>query len=121
MQRCPVSALLAMALAAPMVAQKVPDARVNTDPPAAAPSDAPQIAASGSSVYVVWEDQRTRFDDIFINRSTDGGASWLGSDRRLDTGVPAGTASSAVGLNLNFQAWILDAGAALGLSHTNAV
>lgn len=70
------------------------DVRLNTDPPGAAISRHAQIAASGSSVYVTWEDKRNSSyygGDIYCNRSVDGGTTWLGSDVRLNTN-PAGAA-----------------------------
>jgi hypothetical protein len=39
-------------------------------------SDAPQITASGSNVYVVWTDQTTGGGDIYFRTSTDGGATF---------------------------------------------
>ena len=78
------------------VAQRVPDVRVNASPEGTARSGAPQIAASGSAVYVVWEDGRhgpdpTNFSDaqdVYFNRSLDGGATWLSSDVRLNSDTP---------------------------------
>jgi len=54
----------------------------------------PQIASIGSSVYATWEDQRNGTSDIYLNRSTDNGQTWLATDRRLDTGDPPGAATS---------------------------
>ncbi|NIS28850.1 MAG: exo-alpha-sialidase, partial [Actinobacteria bacterium] len=56
-------------------------------------ASAPQIAASGSEVHVVWRDNRNGALDIFHVRSTDSGATWSASDTRLDGGT-AGAASS---------------------------
>ncbi len=36
----------------------------------------PQVTASGSNVYVVWEDQTPDNADVFMRRSTDNGATW---------------------------------------------
>jgi hypothetical protein len=44
-----------------------------------------QIAADGSSLCVVWEDSRNGSEDIYCNRSLDGGSTWLDADIRLDT------------------------------------
>jgi hypothetical protein len=62
--------------------------------PGASGSYAPQIAASGSSVSVVWEDTRNGASDIYYNRSLDGGATWLPVDVRLDTGDAPGASHS---------------------------
>jgi len=78
-------ALLAGGLA---LAQRAPDARLDTTNPAfAAFSSVPKVSASGSRVYVVWEDNRAAgglTHDIYFNRSLDGGKTWLGTDVRLD-------------------------------------
>ncbi len=37
----------------------------------------PDVAAYGSKVYVIWEDETN--DDIYLRRSTDNGANWLAS------------------------------------------
>ncbi len=34
------------------------------------------IAASGETVYVVWQDERNGLADIYLNRSTNGGIAW---------------------------------------------
>jgi len=36
----------------------------------------PQIAASGSNLFVVWEDQTLGNSEVFFRRSTDGGITW---------------------------------------------
>jgi hypothetical protein len=64
------------------------DVRLDTDFPGAAPSLEPRIAASGSTVHVVWGDFRVAAGDVRYNRSTDGGATWLAADARLDTDLP---------------------------------
>src|SRR5262249_55641442 len=59
---------------------------------------APEVAASGSTVYVVWHDSRNDFSlvhqDIYFNRSLDGGNTWLPADVRLDVGSAPGAAQS---------------------------
>lgn len=81
--------------ASPALAQRVPDQRVDTgDPPGASLSTAPRIAASGNGVFAVWRDWRNGFDDIYFNRSLDGGASWGAGDTRLDVGDPPGSSAS---------------------------
>jgi hypothetical protein len=56
--------------------------------PSSASSLNARIAASGSTVCVVWEDDRNGLRDIFSNRSLDGGATWLALDTQLDTDGP---------------------------------
>ncbi len=74
-------------------AQKDQAQRVDQDPPGAIPGSAPQIAASGDSVYVTWVDDSKNVapgnrTDVYFNRSLDGGASWEESDTRLNTDSP---------------------------------
>ena len=91
--RCPsprtLAPLAGMLLALCPAAQKQPDVRLDTDPAGAANSHSPQIAASGTAVYVTWQELRNGSGDIYFNRSLDGGATWLSSDVRIDTD-PAG-------------------------------
>ena len=54
----------------------------------------PRIVAQGSSVYVAWFDSQYGAYDIFLNSSTDGGATWLPQPVRVDSGE-AGSAYSA--------------------------
>ncbi len=42
----------------------------------------PSVAASGSNVHLVWNDNRDGNEEIYTKRSTDSGASW-GADTRL--------------------------------------
>jgi hypothetical protein len=46
----------------------------------------PSLAVSGSNVHVVWDDNRDGNNEIYYNRSTDGGISW-GTDTRLSDDV----------------------------------
>ncbi len=72
------------------------DVRLNTFA-GPGPAEKPQIAVSGSHVYVSWQDRRNNTccgEDVYFNRSTDNGATWLASDIRLDTDAP-GAAQSA--------------------------
>lgn len=80
-----------LAMATPAIAQKVPDIRVST---ANSTTGQPVIAASGSSVYVAWEDTRDGLRDIFLNRSLDGGATWLVQDVRVENDPPGQSDSS---------------------------
>jgi len=51
----------------------MPETRLTND---TAESFIPSVAVSGSTVYVVWHDERTGNADIFFCRSSDGGATW---------------------------------------------
>ena len=62
-----------------------PDVRVETGVAGASDSNDPEIFAEGENVYVVWSDARTGDADIRLNRSDDGGQSWLIADIRIDT------------------------------------
>ncbi len=72
------------------------DRRLDTDPPGAAGSNVPRIAATEGRVYVVWEDQRGGLSQIRFNRSLDRGQAWLGADRRLDETSPTDGSSLEV-------------------------
>ncbi|MFK8003673.1 MAG: MopE-related protein [Polyangiales bacterium] len=69
----------------------------------------PQIAAAGSDVHVVWRDNRAGALNVFHVRSTDSGASFSASDRRLDSGSGASFAPvvGAEGNNV-YVAWVDD-------------
>jgi hypothetical protein len=71
------------------------DRRLDTDGPGAAASRFVSLACDADAVYAVWEDSRHGRPDVRFNRSTDGGATWLLFDVRLDTDPP-GTASSCL-------------------------
>jgi len=48
----------------------------------------PSIAASGSNVYVVWQDDAPGNEEIYFRKSTDGGATWQSKMRLTNnTGV----------------------------------
>jgi hypothetical protein len=71
------------------------DLRLDTgDAPGAGDSFTPQISNCGSSVYVVWSDDRNGENDIYFNSSADGGIIWQSTDLRLDTGDIAGASGS---------------------------
>lgn len=130
MNRLPVDCLLAAACVTLLVvgicAQKAPDVRLDVgSAPGAAQSGMARIAASGSSVYVLWEDQRNSSStfnaprDLYANRSLDGGATWLAPDVRVDNGDPPGAfdsrnASIACVGPMVYAAW-LDSRAPVGL------
>lgn len=79
------------------------------DAAGASDSSAPQIAASGSAIDVVWADARLGAARVFANRSPDAGASWFAGDIRLDTaaGGSAGAAAPQVALSNSsvYVAW----------------
>ncbi len=60
--------------------------RLDRDQPGSAYSQQPEIIAVGNSVYVAWVDNRNGPNQIYFNRSLDGGSTWDPGDRRLDTG-----------------------------------
>ncbi|MHC5066377.1 MAG: hypothetical protein ACYTG5_20675 [Planctomycetota bacterium] len=68
------------------------DIRLDSDLPGAGNSNNPQIAASGDSVFVTWWDDRngdpSLETDIYFNRSSDGGLTWLPSDVRMKADLP---------------------------------
>ena len=45
----------------------------------------PQLAVAGSAIWVSWFDSRNGAYDIYVNASTDAGATWLGRPTRVDT------------------------------------
>jgi hypothetical protein len=47
----------------------------------------PRLAVAGSAIWVTWFDSRHGAYDVFVNASTDAGATWLGKPTRLDTDV----------------------------------
>lgn len=57
---------------------------------------APAIAVEYPNIYVAWADSRLRPPplpvvyayDVYLNASSDGGATWLGSEIRLNTNTP---------------------------------
>ncbi len=53
----------------------------------------PYITSTGNNVYVAFQDFRNGMDDIYLARSTDGGATWLGTVR-VDNGDAPGANSS---------------------------
>jgi len=57
----------------------------------------PSIAASGSVVHLVWEDEQDGTGKIFYRRSTDGGISW-GEETRI-TNYTAGSWDPSVAVN----------------------
>ena len=79
-----------------LYSQWQPDMRLTNDPSESRTiaSNAWSIAASGSSVHVVWYDSRYGGHyEIFYKRSTDSGVSW-GSDTRLTNSINFATTPS---------------------------
>lgn len=58
------------------------------------------MAADAGNVLVTWTDDRTGKDQIFTNRSTDQGTTWLASAVQVDTGDAPGAHQSA--MNIGF-------------------
>lgn len=82
-----VAALVSVNLA---WAQWEPDVRLTNDPGTSWTSynNAWCIAASGDTIHVVWEDDRTWQFEVYYKRSTDGGLNW-GTDTRLTNSLIA--------------------------------
>lgn len=66
------------------------DFRVDTgDEKGAFASTGPALALDGETVSLVWSDARDgEFQDILLNTSTDGGATWLDPAVRVDSDAP---------------------------------
>lgn len=69
------------------------DVRLNELGAVAGDAANPRIALQGDHVAVVWQDARDGLRDVYVNRSLDGGATWLAAEPRLDRDV-AGAADS---------------------------
>ncbi len=69
-------------------AQWQPDQRLTNNPSPSNTSlnNAWCVAASGDTVHVAWDDQRTGNYEIFYKRSTDGGLTW-GADTQLTNSI----------------------------------
>jgi len=67
------------------------DVRVNDSANAAFVQSAPDMAIDGNTIYVAWEDSRNGNYDIYLVKSTDGGASF-GSNVGVYTGLADQTA-----------------------------
>lgn len=80
----------------------VSDVRLDTDVAGSFLSRQARICCDGLNVYVAWEDIRNGSGgsglDLYFNRSTDGGATWLAADVRLDTDLPGASSSYLGGL-----------------------
>lgn len=78
------------------------DLRIDTG--AGQVSSIPSIAVAGTSVYVIWEDDRSGSSSVHFNRSLNAGApgSWLAADVRLDGGRNPQLAASGAAV---YAAW----------------
>ena len=74
------------------------DTRLDTNQPGNTSSTSPRVCASADNVYVVWTDNRRGPDDVYFNGSSDRGASWLGSDVKLDAASTGSDDSDAPSL-----------------------
>ena len=63
----------------------MPDIRLDGGEAGEANSFLPQIAQNGTSVYVVWHDERNGASDVFMNSSGDGGVNWQVEPFRVDS------------------------------------
>jgi hypothetical protein len=80
------------------------EARLDTSTAGKSHSIEPVVYAAGTTVLVGWEDRRqddgSGFDDLYYNASTDGGATWLGEDVRVNSGEPGAAFAVDLGLFL---------------------
>ena len=83
--------------------------RLDRDAPGNAESHFPHIAAFGSSAWVIWAEFRNPDADVYMNRTTDDGVTWLAQDVRIDNGPPGTTtgvtqiAAGPTGVYATFQ------------------
>lgn len=71
------------------------DVRLDRAPPGASDARLPRMATDGARIGVAWADTRSGGSDIYVNRSLDGGATWLLDDVRVnEPGAPAGDAEA---------------------------
>jgi hypothetical protein len=76
-----------------------PPVRLDTDAPGAARSLEPRLARGTAGLVVAaWQDARSGCDDVHVNRSTDGGRTWLARDVRVESDLPGAAASSMISL-----------------------
>lgn len=71
------------------------DQRLDSDVEGDAASEEVEMCCDGATVYVLWHDERDNEHDVFFNRSTDGGASWLQDDVRVNQSTGAAVLGSA--------------------------
>lgn len=67
----------------------VSDVRVSSATAGSAASHDPEICSQGGNLYVLWADERVGNGQagVFLNRSSDAGATWLPQDQRVDLGT----------------------------------
>ncbi|MDJ0975172.1 MAG: hypothetical protein QNJ98_11975 [Planctomycetota bacterium] len=71
------------------------DVRLDRATPGQSDARLPRMAVDGTRIAIAWTDERSGGSDIYLNRSLDGGATWLVNDVRLnETGAPAGDAEA---------------------------
>ena len=70
------------------------DVQVNEGTPGGNHSHGVELCMFADQLYVVWADDRNGLDDIYFNRSLDGGVSWAANDVRLESDLPGTHTSS---------------------------
>ncbi len=70
------------------------DVRVNEGTAGANHSHSVDTCMFADQLYVVWADDRNGLDDIYFNRSLDGGVSWIANDIRLESDTPGAYTST---------------------------
>lgn len=63
------------------------DVRINEETANVLAGD-PEIRADGMEVYIAWIDGRNGHNDVYFNRSMDGGSTWMANATRLDATDP---------------------------------
>ncbi len=72
-----------------------PDQRINLGtPPGVGEASDVAICCEDARVFVAYADDRNGDDDVYFNRSLDGGATWLPVDTRIDIGDAPGADES---------------------------
>jgi hypothetical protein len=71
------------------------DVRLTTNAPGVTAAVAPRLCASGTYLYVVWQDSRNGAGDVYFRRTPDAGVTWTPQEIRLDSGA-AGAAQSGL-------------------------
>lgn len=70
------------------------DTRLDGGAPGVAPSQGVDVGASGSNVFVTWQDGRDGRADIYVQASIDFGRTFMSRDTRVDTDAPGVGAST---------------------------
>ena len=68
-------------------------------------SELPSIAASGSNIHVVWQDQRDGNFEIYYKLSTNHGVTWSGDERLTTNGATSVNPSISLRLNVIQVVW----------------